>query len=340
MSWGGFAHGGPLHPVDIPQQRWAEHPVLRWALETADGTVNWDLPPTKKWTERKQAAELVNITFKIDEQGHRVAHVPPRLNHDWFVDAEADEQAPAPVLGRERDITRWYVREDEFTGWHGSVCAQTVEEVRRYFEWLADGVWVQVPLSRWLSIRTEGLLDEVKDQAFKHSHPVPYAAPRTARTMADAQLTQADAVAQTAIAQAIASIAHRGQTDKNGERYINHPARVASAIDGDDEPVARAAAWLHDVLEDTELAVRDLLEAGVLPQVLEVVALLTRDAAVPDEEYYERIRTNPTALRVKAADIADNTAAWRFRLLDEPTRARLARKYEHARAELGLTDEN
>ena len=143
------------------------------------------------------------------------------------------------------------------------------------------------------------------------------------------------------MAKAIATIAHRGQVDKAGVPYIEHPEAVAAAFNGlDNSAVLQTVAWLHDVLEDTELAVRDLLEAGVLPQVLEVVALLTRDAAVPDGEYYERIRTNPTALRVKAADIADNTAAWRIRLLDEPTRARLARKYEHARAELGLTGEN
>ncbi len=51
----------------------------------------------------------------------------------------------------------------------------------------------------------------------------------------------------------VANTLHRGQTRACGEPYINHPLRVAGAVmllaDATEEMVA--AAWLHDVYEDT-----------------------------------------------------------------------------------------
>ena len=52
---------------------------------------------------------------------------------------------------------------------------------------------------------------------------------------------------QVAAAKAIATIAHKGQTDKNGADYISHPSSVADRLS---EPAQVAAAWLHDVIED------------------------------------------------------------------------------------------
>ncbi|MCD5346001.1 hypothetical protein [Agromyces sp. S2-1-8] len=152
-------------------------------------------------------------------------------------------------------------------------------------------------------------------------------------------LPDADAVvaaaAQVALAKGIAFVAHRGQTDKVGAAYIDHPGRVAERFDPIAEPVATSAAWLHDVLEDTGLTARELLEAGVLPEVVEVVVLLTRTPEVPEAEYYGRIRRHAIARSVKIADVDDNSAAWRVRKLDFETQQRLAEKYRHAREMLG-----
>lgn len=54
----------------------------------------------------------------------------------------------------------------------------------------------------------------------------------------------------------IIAAAHRGQVDKAGQPYITHPARVAARVAGDENAVA--AAWLHDVVEDTGLTLADL----------------------------------------------------------------------------------
>jgi len=143
------------------------------------------------------------------------------------------------------------------------------------------------------------------------------------------------AIAQVALAKGIAFVAHRGQFDRSGAPYIDHPGRIAERFDPATEPVEAAAAWLHDVLEDTAVTSQELLEAGVRPEIVEVAELLTRTPDVTPDEYYARIRRDPVARRVKLADIDDNTAPWRLRRLDYDTQLRLAQKYRYARHALG-----
>jgi (p)ppGpp synthase/HD superfamily hydrolase len=144
-------------------------------------------------------------------------------------------------------------------------------------------------------------------------------------------MTEVDATVQHGRASAIASIAHRGQTDKLGHDYIDHPARVAETFNWLDHPAEHCAAWLHDVIEDSDVTAADLRNAGILPEIVEAVELLTRRADVADDVYYERIRQHPVARAVKLADIADNLADWRFRKLDHETQERLPQKYFRAR---------
>lgn len=139
-----------------------------------------------------------------------------------------------------------------------------------------------------------------------------------------------------AVARAIAYIAHRGQVDKAGAAYIDHPRRVAERLT---EPGAVAAAWLHDVIEDCGISADDLRQAGIPGDVVEAVALLTRMPDQPSEDYYAAIRTNPVALAVKLADIADNTDEDRLRRLPDETQVRLRAKYDAARQALTLPGE-
>ena len=152
---------------------------------------------------------------------------------------------------------------------------------------------------------------------------------------AAAPMSATDATTQVALARGIAFVAHRGQHDRSGLPYIDHPGRIAERFDPVTEPVEAAAAWLHDVLEDSDLTAQELFEAGVVPAVIDVVQLLTRTRDVAADEYYARIRRNPVARRVKLADIDDNTARWRLRRLDYDTQLRLVEKYRNARLALG-----
>lgn len=140
-----------------------------------------------------------------------------------------------------------------------------------------------------------------------------------------------------AVARAIATVAHFGQTDKGGNPYIDHPRRVAERVSDDDGD--RAVAWLHDVLEDTDVTAEALIAAGVPVYIVRDVELLTRKKEIAPEDYYRDIRmTSARARRVKLADIADNTDPDRLALLDDTTIARLTRKYAKARLLLGATE--
>lgn len=143
---------------------------------------------------------------------------------------------------------------------------------------------------------------------------------------------------QVALARAIAVMAHRSQTDKAGVAYITHPARVAARFNPATRPVEHCAAWLHDVVEDTDLTLDDLWAAGIHPKVLALVALLTPRPEFSTEEYYARIGADPRALAVKAADIDDNTDPARLQKLHPNVRERLKSKYARARQALGLTE--
>lgn len=135
-------------------------------------------------------------------------------------------------------------------------------------------------------------------------------------------------------AKALAIRAHAGQVDKAGRPYIEHVARVAAAVS--DDPVAEAVAWIHDVIEDCPEHVH---EVEWFPhEIRQAVADLTIRDWMDRSPYYTIIRANPLALRVKLADIADNSSEERLALLDEKTAARLRRKY--AKAIAALTGEN
>ncbi len=135
----------------------------------------------------------------------------------------------------------------------------------------------------------------------------------------------------------MATTAHRGQTDKAGAEYIGHPRRVAAAVSSHARsewlPQAQAAAWLHDVLEDTAVTAEQLT-ARFPAEVVQAVRALTRRPGQNQEAYYAAVRANPIARAVKHADLDDNTDPERVAALDAPTRERLRVKYAHAREQL------
>lgn len=126
----------------------------------------------------------------------------------------------------------------------------------------------------------------------------------------------------------IATRAHSGQVDKAGRPYLEHCARVAAAVAGD--PEAEAVAWLHDVLEDCADEFKNELLSGVPVHIFRAVHAMTRWKGQSSRFYYNRVRDNHLALRVKLADIADNADESRLSMLDEETATRLRRKYAKA----------
>lgn len=137
------------------------------------------------------------------------------------------------------------------------------------------------------------------------------------------------------LAKAVAMTAHAGQVDKSGEPYIGHPARVAHATAQETEnPEVIAAAYLHDVVEDTPVDLTDLMRMGFPAETVKVVDLLTRRDHESHAEAVQRAAEHPGARLVKLCDVEDNSDPRRLERLDERTRARLHRKYIKARTVL------
>ncbi len=183
-------------------------------------------------------------------------------------------------------------------------------------------------------------------------------------------------------AQMIAKKAHENQKDKAGAPYISHPDRVVENVRAYEQFIwqrtpqrlldqggkhvantidaAIAAAWLHDVIEDSgdygdQITAQHLLTNDIPSEVVEAVELLTDNAHVSESidgdiqrdatktqlklDYYKRINENEIARIVKLADLADNCNLQRIE------RMRLAggqvdpAKYPLALAALELTPE-
>jgi (p)ppGpp synthase/HD superfamily hydrolase len=124
---------------------------------------------------------------------------------------------------------------------------------------------------------------------------------------------------EVAIAEHIARKGHAGQKRRGGLDAITHTEAVVERLK-DEKPEVRAAAWLHDLLEDTPTTADDLLAAGLSPAVVEAVVALTHARNEPYTAYILRVRANPIARKVKIADMLDN-------LSGDPTERQIL-KYE------------
>lgn len=132
----------------------------------------------------------------------------------------------------------------------------------------------------------------------------------------------------TVKAMRIAYEAHRDQYDKGGVPYIFHPYHLAEQLE---EEYDICVALLHDVVEDTEVTLSDLENAGFPKEVIDAVALLTRDKEVQYLDYVRRIKSNSIARKVKLQDLAHNSDP--SRLVDgNPKTESLMERYTKAKA--------
>ncbi|MGL4760964.1 MAG: HD domain-containing protein [Sarcina sp.] len=108
---------------------------------------------------------------------------------------------------------------------------------------------------------------------------------------------------------------HAGQTRRSGEPYIIHPVRVANGLISlgiADESMV-IAALLHDVLEDTSITAKMLLNEEKLPkEAVDIIVLLTKSKNYNAQEYFGNIAGSSKAAIVKIADRCHNIATLQF----------------------------
>lgn len=124
----------------------------------------------------------------------------------------------------------------------------------------------------------------------------------------------------------IAIKVHRGQLDKGGNDYINHPIRVSENCCSDEEKIV---ALLHDTIEDGDITADYLLMQGFPHDIVDAVLSVSRNK---DEDYFDfiqRCKVNPIGCRVKIADLKDNMDITRLKELTHKDIERL-KKYHKA----------
>jgi (p)ppGpp synthase/HD superfamily hydrolase len=128
-----------------------------------------------------------------------------------------------------------------------------------------------------------------------------------------------------------AAQAHLGKANLDGEPYIFHPLRVMLDVQANGGSEAEiAAAVLHDTVEDTDTTLEELAEL-FSP---EVAALVDHVSRRDGEDYLDYVRRavagGPGALRIKQADLRDNSDPRRLARVPEPKRSELQAKYQGA----------
>jgi len=110
---------------------------------------------------------------------------------------------------------------------------------------------------------------------------------------------------QIELAKSIATEAHEGQKRKDGKLYITHPEAVAEKVSDELKPIA----WLHDVIEDTNITKEKLISLGVNRHTANCVQSLTRKKGTTYFDYINQIicSTNMRSIfQVKIADLEHN----------------------------------
>lgn len=156
-------------------------------------------------------------------------------------------------------------------------------------------------------------------------------------------------------AEFISGAVHAYQVDNVGKRYSAHPARVVlnlrsmpeyQELSDAQKSAANAAAWLHDVIEDSgtngfpAISLGHLMSRNISAEALEVIELLTRtedNSSESQDAYYKGILASPLALLVKWADIADNLNEQRLSLLSQELQQKAQAKYAQALEILAMT---
>lgn len=114
------------------------------------------------------------------------------------------------------------------------------------------------------------------------------------------------------LARALARVVHDGEYRRgSGEPYFNHVDRVAGRVYG---WRAKTVAYLHDVIEDTELDAYSLAMMGFPEDIVNRIDFLSKRKDLEGnnlETYKEFIQRaidsgDPIVIQVKLADLEDN----------------------------------
>jgi GTP pyrophosphokinase len=103
--------------------------------------------------------------------------------------------------------------------------------------------------------------------------------------------------------------AHRSQTRIDGERYFEHPRRVALILlqeVGVKNPDDICAALLHDTIEDTKYITESKLRRWLNWEIATLVVALSKVPGKTQRHYFDTLGEWPRAAIIKGCDRLDN----------------------------------
>jgi len=129
----------------------------------------------------------------------------------------------------------------------------------------------------------------------------------------------------------------KNKKDKAGQPYLGHLLRVSNSLDLEIEKIA---GLLHDVVEDTDVTEKDLLEVRIPKEIIDIVKIVTHDkinkSNMTKEEKLELYNKeidkvinsgNIHAIRLKEADMSDNFDPIRIKELPKEKQEWFNEKY-------------
>lgn len=107
-----------------------------------------------------------------------------------------------------------------------------------------------------------------------------------------------------------------GKFDRGGVPYVLHCLKVMHYVKSDDEELMCIALG-HDLVEDTDVTYVDLREMGFTERVIVGIRAMTKVPGETNDEYMDRIKACPDAIRVKLADLRHNSDIRRLKGVTE-----------------------
>ena len=108
--------------------------------------------------------------------------------------------------------------------------------------------------------------------------------------------------------------AHKEQLDKSGMPYVFHPFHLAEQMTTEETTIV---ALLHDLVEDTDYTIEDLINMGFDRVITDAISLITHADDVDYMDYVRMIKENPVAKTVKLADLKHNSDLTRLDVINE-----------------------
>lgn len=120
----------------------------------------------------------------------------------------------------------------------------------------------------------------------------------------------------------------KGKVDKAGVDYFK--GHISSVAKGTKTLQGEIVAYLHDIVEDTDVSYEEILDRFGY-QTAHAVDYLTHRRNTPYLEYVEKLKVNPIAREVKMSDLNNNMDLSRLKEITEKDKKRLE-KYKKAYA--------